>query len=245
MRKTLADRGQCVNFLGTFITYFILANDNSVHGLIYNPGGNMIYETAFVVRPDASEEVVNSIKKALTQTFEEFGAEVLVNDSWGVKTFAQPTESGLKKGAYHYFMYQGAGNLNAEIERKFSINEHLVRYLIIKLGDDKQKEVLAKAYKNPNHTQAADVDSEEGFAGGDDKDKKMHSKRKSCYFSATKTSPDWKDPKSYSWLVNEFGKISPGRITGLTPKFQRRANEAIKRGRNMLLISYQSNEIAR
>lgn len=201
----------------------------------------MIYETAFVVRPDASEEVVASIKTALTETFKQFGAEVLVNDSWGVKTFAQPTESGLKKGAYHYFMYKADGKVNAEIERKFGINENLVRYLIIKLGEDKHQDNIVKAYKNPNHTQAANVDDE----FGDDKDKKMHSKRKSCWFSAKKTSPDWKDPKSYSWLVNEFGKISPARITGLTPTFQRRANEAIKRGRNMLLISYQSNEVAR
>lgn len=203
----------------------------------------MIYETAFVVRPDASEEAVNAIKTALADTFKEFGAEVLVNDSWGVKTFAQPTESGLKKGAYHYFMYKGAGNLNAEIERKFLINESLVRHLIIKLGNDKDQDEIVKNYKNPNHTQAAEID-DEGF-GGEDKDKKMHSKRKSCWFSAKKTSPDWKDPKSYSWLVNEFGKISPARVTGLTPTFQRRANEAIKRGRNMLLISYQSNETAR
>lgn len=202
----------------------------------------MIYETAIVVRPDASEEVVSSIKNSLTETFKQFGAEVLVNDSWGVKTFAQPTESGLKKGAYHYFMYKGAGELNAEIERKFGINEHIVRYMIIKLGDDKKQDEIVKNYKNPNHSQAAAVDDE---FGGDDKEKKMHSKRKSCYFSATKTSPDWKNPKSYSWLVNEFGKISPARITGLTPKFQREANDAIKRGRNMLLISYQSNEIAR
>lgn len=205
----------------------------------------MIYETAFVVRPDASEEIVNSIKTSLTETFKEFGAEVLVTDSWGVKTFAQQTESGLKKGAYHYFMYKGAGNLNAEIERKFRINENMVRHLIIKLGNDKDQADIVKNYKNPNHVQApTDMDDEGGF-GGDDKDKKMHSKRKSCWFSAKKTSPDWKDPKSYSWLVNEFGKISPARVTGLTPTFQRRANEAIKRGRNMLLISYQSNETAR
>lgn len=206
----------------------------------------MIYETAFVVRPDASEEIVNSIKTSLTETFKEFGAEVLVTDSWGVKTFAQPAESGLKKGAYHYFMYKGAGKLNAEIERKFLINENMVRHLIIKLGDDKDQAEIVKNYMNPNNTQVqADMDDEGGYGGGEDKDKKMHSKRKSCYFSATKTAPDWKSPKSYSWLVNEFGKISPARVTGLTPTYQRRANEAIKRGRNMLLISYQSNETAR
>jgi ribosomal protein S6/ribosomal protein S18 len=206
----------------------------------------MIYETAFVVRPDASEEVVNGIKTSLSEVFKQFGAEVLVNDSWGVKTFAQPTESGLKKGAYHYFMYRGAGDLNAEIERRYRINENMVRFIIVKLGEDKHQADIVKKYKNPNHSTVAEgeMDDEGGF-GGDDKDKKMHSKRKSCWFSAKKTSPDWKDPKSYAWLVNEFGKISPARITGLTPTFQRRANESIKRGRNMLLISYQSNEIAR
>jgi ribosomal protein S18/ribosomal protein S6 len=205
----------------------------------------MIYETALVVKPDANEEAITAAKNLVLDTVKEFGGEILVNDTWGVKTFAQPTESGLKKGSYHYFMYKGAGNLNAEIERKFRINENMVRHLIIKLGEDKHQDQIVKNYKNPNHTQAAaDVDDEGGY-GGEDKDKKMHSKRKSCWFSAKKTSPDWKDPKSYSWLVNEFGKISPARITGLTPTFQRRANEAIKRGRNMLLISYQSNETAR
>lgn len=206
----------------------------------------MIYETAFVVRPDASEEAVNSIKTGLTEAFKQFGAEVLVNDSWGVKTFAQPTESGLKKGAYHYFMYKGKGDLNAEIERRYRINENLVRFIIVKLGEDKHQEEIVKKYTNPNHAKEsnAEMDEEGGF-GGDDKERKMHSKRKSCWFSAKKCGPDWKDPKSYAWLVNEFGKISPARITGLTPTFQRQANSAIKMGRNMLLISYQSNEIAR
>lgn len=205
----------------------------------------MIYETAFVVRPDASEEAVNSVKTAFTDSLKQFGGEVLVTDSWGVKTFAQPAESGLKKGAYHYFMYKGAGELNAEIERKFRINENLVRYIVVKLGDDAKQADIVKAYKNPNHSQVQGEVDEDGGFGGEDKDKKMHSKRKSCYFSATKTAPDWKDPKSYAWLCNEFGKISPARVTGLTPTFQRRANESIKRGRNMLLISYQSNETAR
>lgn len=170
-----------------------------------------------------------------------------MNDTWGVKTFAQPLESGLRKGNFFYFMYKSVGTVNAEIERKLHINENVVRFIIVKLGDDSQMDDIAKKYKNPNHTQAADaqVEGEEGEEAGGDKEKRMYSKRKSCYFSAKKTSPDWKDPKSYGWLVNEFGKISPARITGLTPKFQRRACDAIKRGRTMGLISYTSGDIAR
>jgi ribosomal protein S18/ribosomal protein S6 len=207
----------------------------------------MIYETALVVKPDATEDAVTAAKNLVIETVKEFGGEILVNDTWGVKTFAQPLESGLRKGNFFYFMYKSAGTVNHEIERKLHINENIVRFIIVKLGDDSQMDDIAKKYKNPNHTQAADasVEGEEGEEAGGDKEKRMYSKRKSCYFSAKKTSPDWKDPKSYGWLVNEFGKISPARITGLTPKFQRRACDAIKRGRTMGLISYTSGDIAR
>jgi small subunit ribosomal protein S6 len=207
----------------------------------------MIYETALVVKPDANEEAITAAKNLVLETVKEFGGEILVNDTWGVKTFAQPLESGLRKGNFFYFMYKSAGTVNHEIERKLHINENVVRFIIVKLGDDSQTDDIAKKYKNPNHTQAADasVEGEEGEEAGGDKEKRMYSKRKSCYFSAKKTSPDWKDPKSYGWLVNEFGKISPARITGLTPKFQRRACDAIKRGRTMGLISYTSGDIAR
>lgn len=207
----------------------------------------MIYETALVVKPDAPEEAITAAKNLVLDTVKEFGGEILVNDTWGVKSFAQPLESGLRKGNFFYFMYKSAGTVNHEIERKLHINENVVRFIIVKLGDDTQMDDIAKKYKNPNHTQAADaaIEGEEGEEAGGDKEKRMYSKRKSCYFSAKKTSPDWKDQKSYGWLVNEFGKISPARITGLTPKFQRRACDAIKRGRTMGLISYTSGDIAR
>jgi ribosomal protein S18/ribosomal protein S6 len=211
----------------------------------------MIYETALVVKTDASEEAISVVKNTIAETIKEFGAEILVNDAWGIKTFAQPYENGLKKGNFFYVMYKGKGSVNAELERKFGISETVVRYLIVKLGEDRKQDEIVKAYKNPNHSNvsAQIEDDEEGMgmalSGGDDKEKKMHSKRRSCWFSAKKTSPDWKDPKSYSWLVNEFGKISAQRVTGLTPKFQRSACDAIKRGRSMGLISYLSNDIAR
>lgn len=76
-----------------------------------------------------------------------------------------------------------------------------------------------------------------------DKDRRMFSRKKSCWFCAKKSAPDWKDPTSYAWLVNEFGKVCPSRITGLCAKHQREANTAIKRGRNMCLISHLSNQI--
>jgi small subunit ribosomal protein S6 len=203
----------------------------------------MIYEVAYVARTDASETELAQLKQTIADTLTEYSCTTHVNDSWGVKTFAQPTDSGIKKGHYLYCMYQGNGKVNAELERKFRINESVIKFLIVKLGEDKKQADIVKNYKNPN-TSKVETNEDEGYGGGDDKEKKMHSKKRSCWFSAKKTGPDWKDPKTYSWLVNEFGKISPGRITGLTPSFQRKSNDAIKRGRMMGLISYLSNNTA-
>ena len=148
------------------------------------------------------------------------------------------TSNGVAKGTYIYVMYKADTNVNTELERRFRISEDVLKFVFINLGVDADQEAIVKAYKNPNHNSG-----ENNFDA--EKEKKMFSKRKSCYFSAKKTTPDWKDPSTYSWLVNEFGKISPARVTGLRPKYQRMATAAIKRGRCMGLISYMSNRTAR
>ena len=197
----------------------------------------MIYESAFVLRQDATEEAIKKITDLVAETIKEYDGEILINEQWGVKQFAQPTESGQTRGNYFYVMYKANNTCNTELERRFRISEDVLKFIFIKLGVEKDQEAIVKAYKNPSF-------STEGL-GDLEKEKKMFAKRKSCYFSAKKTAPDWKDPSSYSWLVNEFGKISPQRVTGLRPKFQRSATTAIKRGRCMGLISYMSNHVAR
>jgi ribosomal protein S18/ribosomal protein S6 len=199
----------------------------------------MIYETAFVLRPEANEDAIKKAKAIVEDTVKNAKGEILVNDDWGVKQFAQATSKGVQKGNYFYVMYKGDSAINNEIERLFKISEDVIKFIVVKLGEDADQEAITKAYQNPSHggKNESGLDAE--------KEKKMFQKKKSCYFSAKKTAPDWKDPSSYAWLVNEFGKISPARVTGLRPKYQRMATTAIKRGRCMGLISYMSNHVAR
>lgn len=198
----------------------------------------MIYEVAFALRTEANEETQKKLTEVLKETITAVKGEVLLEDNWGVKTFAQPTESGISRGNYFYMIFKTDEEVNVELSRRLRISEDVLKFMFIVLGKDVQQEEILKAYKNPAHSNSeAGQDSE--------KERKMFSKRKSCWFSAKKTSPDWKDPSSYSWLVNEFGKISPARVTGLRPKYQRAATTAIKRGRCMGMISYMSNSIAR
>ena len=198
----------------------------------------MIYEVAYALRSEANEETQKKLIEVIKSTITDASGEVLLEDNWGVKTFAQPTENGTTKGNYFYMIFKTNEEVNVELSRRFRINEDVLKFMFIVLGKDSEQEEILKGYKNPAHSNTeAGQDSE--------KERKMFSKRKSCWFSAKKTQPDWKDPSSYSWLVNEFGKISPARVTGLRPKYQRMATTAIKRGRCMGMISYMSNNIAR
>lgn len=198
----------------------------------------MIYESAFVLRAEAGEDAVKKVTDIVKETISSFDGEVLIDENWGVKQFAQPTSNGIVRGNYFYVMYKANTSCNLELERRFKISEDVLKFLFIKLGVEADQEAIVKAYTNPFSVQGEDaIDSI--------KEKKQFAKRKSCYFSEKKTSPDWKNTNSYSWLVNEFGKISPARVTGLRPKHQRAANTAIKRGRCLGLISYMNNHVAR
>ena len=198
----------------------------------------MIYELAYVLRTEAGDDVKTKLAETIKSTITDAQGEVLIEDDWGVKTFAQPTSKGITKGHYAYLMFSSTTNVNEELERRLRISEDVLKFIVVNLGSEAEKEQIVKGYKNPAHS------STEGGQDSD-KERKMFSKRKSCWFSAKKTSPDWKDPSSYAWLVNEFGKISPARVTGLRPKYQRMATTAIKRGRCMGMISHMSNFTAR
>jgi len=207
----------------------------------------MIYELAIVANADANESLQNSLVAMVKEVVAENEGTVLVEDAWGLKTFAQPALDGTKKGYYMYFMYKAGPNANLEIARRLKINEGVQRHMVVKLGEDRFQEQLVKEYKTPlskkHHGSVTDED-ENREDKKLDKEKRRFTKRKGCWFTIRNISADWKDPLTYGWLVNEFGKISPARISGISRKHQRFANTAIKRARNLGISSHLSNRIA-
>jgi len=66
-------------------------------------------------------------------------------------------------------------------------------------------------------------------------------KRKTCKFCEDNTILiDYKEVKMLKMFITERGKIIPRRITGNCAKHQRRLTTALKRSRNIALISFSS-----
>ena len=67
----------------------------------------------------------------------------------------------------------------------------------------------------------------------------MHRRRKVCVFCTDKNQViDYKDAATLSKYVSERGKILPRRISGNCAKHQRELTTAVKRARQLALISY-------
>ncbi len=211
----------------------------------------MIYELSVVTKPELGAEAHAQIAEIVKDTLKGFEGELLIADDWGKLYLAQPYANGSKHGHFHYFMFKSNTQANVELTRRFGINEGVLRSMVFNLGEDVEKEELVKNFKTPlSKTYRGSVldnknedDDEGGFEDMED-DRRKFAKRKSCWFTAKKIKADWKDPQTWNWLVSEFGKISPARVSGISKKHQRFANSAIKHARNLGISSYLSNKTA-
>ncbi len=204
----------------------------------------MIYELAVVARPEVTDEEVANFKNIVEEVVKSDQGEMLISDDWGTLVFAQPTARGKERGRYVYYLYRAGSNVNRERERRFRINDHVLKTMIVKVGDDVAQEKVVKSYCTPYSKahRGSQVEDTEGPEG--ERDRRRFARKKNCWFSSSNIVADWKDPATFLWLVNEFGKISPARISGINRKNQKIATATIKRARQIGIISYQTNAVA-
>ncbi len=204
----------------------------------------MIYELAVVARPESTDDQTNLLRDLVKDVVTSFNGEILLEDDWGSLSFAQPDKNGGTRGRYTYIIFKtDAIENNTELARRFRISEDVLRHLIVKLGDNSEQESLLKNYKCPySKTNNGSVtDEPENEDSDSDKERRRFSRKKNCWFSARKFKADWKDPKTFGWLINEFGKLTPARVSGISVKHQRFVTTAVKRARNIGIASYLSN----
>ena len=98
------------------------------------------YENLVIVKPTfTAEEILSSIK-AIEETITSNGGEIATTDSMGMRKLAYPIDKN-ERGYYHVIYYTIAPSAITEIERRFRINEDMLRFVTIKY--DTNREILA------------------------------------------------------------------------------------------------------
>ena len=90
------------------------------------------YEISFIVRPDLEKDAVEKIAKELENTLVKNGANVLSSKEIGQKELAY-TIKGNKTGFYYLINVESENKAIDEFNRIATIDENILRHIIIKL----------------------------------------------------------------------------------------------------------------
>ncbi|WP_290664693.1 30S ribosomal protein S6 [Ignavibacterium sp.] len=113
-----------------------------------------VYESAILINAaledNQIENVINRVKEFIITN----GGQIRDFENWGRKRLAYPVEKS-KIGYYAIFRFEAPGSIVSKLERFYNLDEHILRYLTIKLS----KEALEQIEKNKTHSVSIKEDS--------------------------------------------------------------------------------------
>ena len=128
------------------------------------------YENLVIVKPTLTEEETKASITAIEEVLTSNGAEIIARDEMGTRKLAYPIQKN-ERGHFHVVYYTMAPSSIAEVERRFRINEDLLRFVTIKYDSKREvtawKELVAKTEKKAAAKTAAATAATEAKAAAD------------------------------------------------------------------------------
>jgi small subunit ribosomal protein S6 len=89
------------------------------------------YENLVIVKPTLTAEEIQANIAAIEEVITSNGGEIATTDSMGIRKLAYPINKN-ERGYFHVIYYSVAPSAISEIERRFRLNEELLRFVTIK-----------------------------------------------------------------------------------------------------------------
>lgn len=99
------------------------------------------YETTYILRPNLGEDQFTEVIDRTNAIVTNDGGAIICLDRLGIKRLAYEINKETQ-GYYVYLNYAAPGKTVNEIERIFRIDDRVLRYLTVKLGDDMNAEAI-------------------------------------------------------------------------------------------------------
>ncbi len=126
-----------------------------------------VYDGLFILNSDAYARNPEEVSGAIAKTIESFGGTVRVSRLFEERKLAYPIE-GHKRGVYWLCYFRLATDQKKELDRQFTLNGNIIRFLITRLDPRLEEPLVQHALNNVNLTESAgsenvvvDVDQDE------------------------------------------------------------------------------------
>ncbi len=102
------------------------------------------YEQIFILRPSLGEDEIDKVIENTAQIITGEAGSIISTVKWGMKKLAYPIKKELQ-GYYVFSDFAATPKAIAEVERKFRIDDSVLKYLSIKLTDSISAEEIKTA----------------------------------------------------------------------------------------------------
>ena len=102
------------------------------------------YEVVFIVDPTADEDEVTRLTENLKQIATDQGGTVTKTESMGRRKLAYEILHKTE-GSFVLLEIEGSGKEIAELERRMRVNDRIIRYITVRVDEDRQRAEKFKA----------------------------------------------------------------------------------------------------
>ena len=117
------------------------------------------YENLVIVKPTLTAEEIQSIIAGVEEVITSNGGEIAARDAMGMRKLAYPINKN-ERGYFHVVYYTVAPSAISEIERRFRINEDLLRFVTIKYDTNREVKAWNQQVEKANKAASAPAKEE-------------------------------------------------------------------------------------
>ena len=106
-----------------------------------------LYEHIFIARQDISSQQVEGLTDMVVAVLEENGGKVHKTEYWGLKSLAYRVKKN-RKGHYSLLNIEADHAAVAEMERRISLNDDIIRHMTLRVEQHEADESIQMRNKN-------------------------------------------------------------------------------------------------
>ena len=113
-----------------------------------------LYEHVFIARQDISAQQVEGLVDLAQAVLEENGGKITKNEYWGLKSLAYRVKKN-RKGHYTLLNIEADHAAVAELERRISLNDDIIRHMTLRVDEHEADESVQMRNKNRDERRSA------------------------------------------------------------------------------------------
>ena len=108
-----------------------------------------VYEVMYIAAPETADEDVTKLNEAIQQQIERDGGAIVKTELMGKRKLAYPIKKKTE-GHYTLFEIEGSGQEIFELERRFRVNDAVIRFVTVRVDEERKTgaKLTAKREKN-------------------------------------------------------------------------------------------------